>query len=40
MKQRKEKKPKEKIPFKQKLKNGWEWAKKNLLTKEMLFSFK
>ena len=36
MKQRKEKKPKEKIPFKQKLKNGWAWTKKNLLNKETL----
>ena len=37
MKQKKEKKPKEKIPFRQKLKNGWKWTREHLLNKETLF---
>jgi len=37
MKQKKTKKPKEKIPFKQKLKNGWKWTREHLLNKETLF---
>ncbi len=37
MKRKTDKQPKEKVPFKQKLKNGWKWTRQNLLNKETLF---